>query len=84
MTVPSARRNDSPAAPGPRREGLSPEGSEADADGDGEDRRLRKDRLWPILITVGLALVFLVNGLFIYIAVKGADEVVPSYLTEER
>jgi hypothetical protein len=33
---------------------------------------------------VGLALVFLVNGIFIYIAVKGADEVVPSYLTEER
>jgi len=41
-------------------------------------------RLWPILITVGLALVILVNGIFIYIAVKGADDVVPSYLTEER
>jgi len=26
----------------------------------------------------------LVNVVFIYIAVSGADEVVPSYLTEER
>ena len=41
-------------------------------------------RLWPILITVGLVLVILVNAIFIYIAVKGADEVVPSYQTEER
>jgi hypothetical protein len=43
-----------------------------------------KGRIWPIIITVGLALVILVNGIFIYIAVKGADEIVPSYLTEER
>jgi hypothetical protein len=42
------------------------------------------DRLWPILITVGLAIVILVNAVFIYIAVSGADDVVPSYLTEER
>ena len=41
-------------------------------------------RLWPILITVGLVFVVLVNGIFIYIAVSGADEVVPSYHTEER
>lgn len=41
-------------------------------------------RIWPILIAVGLALVILVNGIFIYIAVKGADKVVPSYITEER
>jgi len=41
-------------------------------------------RIWPIIITVGLALVMLVNGIFIYVAVKGADEIVPSYLTEER
>jgi len=56
-----------------RRAPAAPEGSSG-----------RDSRLWPVLITVGLALVFLVNGLFIYIAVKGADEVVPSYLTEER
>lgn len=41
-------------------------------------------RLWPIMITVGLILVIVVNAIFIYIAVKGADEVVPSYVTEER
>jgi hypothetical protein len=28
--------------------------------------------------------VLLVNGIFIYIAVKEADQVVPSYITEER
>jgi hypothetical protein len=58
--------------------------SVADGEVEGDRPRLRKDRLWPILITLGLAFVFLVNGLFIYIALKGADEVVPSYLTEER
>ena len=44
----------------------------------------KKDRLWPLLITAGLALVVLVNAIFIYLAVSGADDVVPSYLTEER
>lgn len=44
----------------------------------------RGSRLWPGIIIVGMALVILVNGLFIYIAVKGADAVVPSYNTEER
>lgn len=44
----------------------------------------RKDRLWPILITAGLVFVILVNAVFIYIAVSGADDVVPSYFTEER
>ena len=43
-----------------------------------------KGRLWPIIIAVALTLVVLVNGIFIYIAVKGADTVVPSYITEER
>jgi hypothetical protein len=43
-----------------------------------------RDRLWPVLITVGLLLVVLVNVLFIYIAVNGADRVEPSYFTEER
>jgi hypothetical protein len=42
------------------------------------------DRLWPYLITAGLVLVILVNAIFIYIAVSGADDVVPSYHTEER
>jgi len=43
-----------------------------------------KSRLWPIIITVGLTVVVMVNALFIYLAVKGADDVVPSYNTEER
>ena len=43
-----------------------------------------KSRLWPIIITVGLTVVVVVNALFIYLAVKGADDVVPSYNTEER
>ena len=41
-------------------------------------------RIWPVLITLGLVLVVLVNAVFIYIAVSGADDVVPSYHTEER
>jgi hypothetical protein len=45
---------------------------------------MRPDRLWPIIIIVGLVVVGLVNGVFIYIAVSGADDVVPSYVTEER
>lgn len=41
-------------------------------------------RLWPFLITVGLVFVVVVNAIFIYIAVSGADDVVPSYQTEQR
>lgn len=41
-------------------------------------------RLWPAVIIVGLVLVMVVNAIFIYIAVSGADDVVPSYQTEER
>lgn len=33
---------------------------------------------------MGLLLMILVNLAFIYIAVSGADEVVPSYKTEQR
>jgi hypothetical protein len=39
---------------------------------------------WPIGIAVGLLLMILVNLAFIFIAVRGADEVVPSYQTEPR
>ena len=39
---------------------------------------------WPIGIAIGLILVVLVNLAFIYIAVSGKDEVVPSYHTEQR
>jgi len=44
----------------------------------------RPDRRWPIAIAIGLGLVILVNLVFIYIAVSGQDEIVPSYHTERR
>ena len=50
-----------------------PQGSEA-----------RRGWVWPAAIVCGLFLVICVNAAFIYIAVSGADEVVPSYATEER
>jgi len=40
--------------------------------------------VWPAAIIAGLTLVVVVNMVFIYIAVSGADDVVPSYLQEER
>lgn len=39
---------------------------------------------WPVAIVVGLTLVIAVNAAFIVVAVSGADEVVESYITEER
>jgi type IV secretory pathway VirB3-like protein len=39
---------------------------------------------WIIGIIIMFAVIVVVNVGFIYIAVKGADQVVPSYLTEER
>ncbi|HKK93648.1 MAG TPA: hypothetical protein VJ925_09445 [Longimicrobiales bacterium] len=44
----------------------------------------RPDRLWPTLIVAGMVVVVMVNAAFIWIAVDGADEVVPSYMEEER
>ena len=44
----------------------------------------RRDHLWPWLLAIGLALVVLVNGIFIWIAVSGADEVAPSYNQGDR
>lgn len=43
-----------------------------------------KDHLWPMIIIIGLTLVIAVNAAFIYIAVRGADQVVPSYNAGER
>jgi len=42
------------------------------------------DRTWPWAIAIGLALVVVVNVLFAYIAIEGADGVVDSYQTEQR
>jgi hypothetical protein len=49
-------------------------------------RRLTIDRalIWPVAIAVGLALVVMVNAIFIYVAVKGADDVAPSYVQGNR
>lgn len=41
-------------------------------------------RHWPWGIAIGLGLVILVNALFAYIAISGADPVVSSYRTEPR
>ena len=45
---------------------------------------LSKDQVWPVIIVVALALVMLVNAIFIYVAVSGADDVAPSYTQGER
>jgi flagellar basal body-associated protein FliL len=39
---------------------------------------------WVVGIIIGLLIVVLVNAGFIYIAMKGADQVVPSYNAEAR
>ncbi len=49
-----------------------------------ERPKKRDDLRWPIAILVGLLLMILINLAFIFIAVRGADEVVPSYQTEPR
>lgn len=61
--------------------------AEPHADPHAPERRvieLRREHLWPAAIAVGLLIVALVNVTFIYIAVTGADEVVPSYVHGPR
>jgi hypothetical protein len=41
-------------------------------------------RHWPWGIAIGLLIVVLINVLFAYVAIAGADPVVPSYRTEAR
>lgn len=48
-----------------------------------ETPRKRPPR-WVVAIVVAFALVFLANAILIYVAVSGADTVVPSYHTEHR
>jgi hypothetical protein len=43
-----------------------------------------RGRHWPRLIAIGLSIVVVVNVLFAYIAISGADTVVSSYRTEAR
>ncbi|UCG85797.1 MAG: hypothetical protein JSW71_18045 [Gemmatimonadota bacterium] len=49
-----------------------------------EQQQRRGDWRWPVGIAIGLLVMILVNLAFIYIAVSGADEVVPSYQIEAR
>ena len=44
----------------------------------------RRGRVWPLIIAIALTVVVIVNGVFIWIAVSGADEVAPSYDSETR
>lgn len=53
-------------------------------EGGGAPEADEKDRLWPVILAIALAVVVLVNGVFIYIAVTGADPVAPSYNSGER
>jgi len=39
---------------------------------------------WPIGIALAFLVLFLMNGVLVYLAVTRADEVVPSYGTELR
>jgi hypothetical protein len=48
------------------------------------DAESRAARRWPWGIVLGLTLVVLVNAVFAYLAIHGADHVVSSYRTEPR
>lgn len=41
-------------------------------------------RRWPWGIAIGLVIVILVNALFAWVAIRGADTIEPSYRTELR
>jgi hypothetical protein len=46
---------------------------------------MKQDRSpWVIGIVIMFVVIVLVNAGFMYVAVKGADAVVPSYTTEQR
>jgi hypothetical protein len=49
-----------------------------------EQQQRHADWRWPLGIAIGLLVMIFVNLAFIYIAVSGADEVVPSYQSEAR
>lgn len=44
----------------------------------------RSDRTWPLAILIGFGLMILVNAAFAWIAVRGAEPVAASYVTERR
>ena len=61
----------------PRTDGPGPETS-------GKTLVLKRDMAWPVGLAVALAVVVLVNMVFIWVAVTGADPVAPSYVAGER
>ena len=69
----------SESRPGGPRPGDAQPGGADDSSVSAFDRRV-----WPTIIIVGLVIVVLVNIGFIYVAVAGQDDVVPSYFTEPR
>lgn len=50
----------------------------------GRSITLSRDMVWPLAVVLFLVTVVVVNLAFIYVAVSGADEVAPSYVTGER
>ena len=44
----------------------------------------RRRSPWVVGIVVGLAVVVVVNAIYVYVAVSGRDPVVASYVTEAR
>jgi hypothetical protein len=45
---------------------------------------IRAEWIWPVAIIVALLIVVAVNAAYIWVAVSGADDVVPSYVAEDR
>jgi len=55
-----------------------------DPDAGARPLEIRADWIWPVAIIVALLIVVAVNAAYIWVAVSGADDVVPSYVTEDR
>ena len=47
-------------------------------------KKLTRDHVWPVAITIALLVVVAVNVVFIVLAVGGQDEVESSYVAGER
>lgn len=67
-----------------RRSGSLPRGVQRDGRPAGAAAESARRSPWVTGIIVMFVVIVLVNAGFIYIAVKGADPVVPSYSSEQR
>jgi len=45
---------------------------------------MESERRWPIGLAIAFAVMILVNGLFVWVALRGRDPVAESYTTEPR